>query len=140
MHSEVNERRRLMIEVYSKTFSLKTSIKIVSKKFQVDPATLRVDWSRRHKWPKEVLGQLNDPLLIDFYHLGIHRTLRQIERELTQTTNPSCRVGLLRTKADILFKLLDFQKGDVEKEVLTKRIENLEKALQSSNQKSYWVK
>jgi len=66
----------------------------------------------------------------DLYLLGVHRTLRQIERELPRNPNPSCRVGLLKAKAEILFRLIELRQS-VDSQVLLKRIEDLEKRLDS---------
>lgn len=129
MKGQIKERRVMMADVFVRVWSLKSAVKVVSERFHVSEATVRGDWHRRHKWPKEVFDHVSDPLLSEFYHMGIHRTLRQIESELTQNTNPSCRVGLLKTKAEILFKLMEVQKSIVD-QVLVKRIEAMEKKLE----------
>jgi hypothetical protein len=125
----VNERRRMMVDVYVRTWSLKTVVKVVSERFHVSEAALRIDWNRRHTWPKEVFDHISCPGLIDFYLVGIHRTLRQIEKELTRNTNHSCRVGLLKAKTEVLFKLIEVQQSIVNQEVLMKRLEKLEEKL-----------
>lgn len=118
-----------MANVFVKTLSLKSTINIVSKKFKVNEAALRVDWNRKDTWPTKVLDKVSSPVLRDFYLLAVHRTLRQIERELTQNTNPSARTGLLKCKAEILFKLIQIQQSFVEQDVV-KRIEKMEKKLE----------
>ena len=125
----INERRRTFVEAFVKKWSLNPAIKFVSKKFKVDEATLRVDWSRRKSWPKEVFDQINPSDLIFLYRLGVHRTLQQIEKEYSKTTNPSCRVGLLKTKAQILFKLIAVEQALVDQDLL-KRVEAMEKKLE----------
>ena len=62
--------------------------------------------------------------------MGIHKTLAQIERELIQTTNPNCRVGLLKNKAEILFKLIEVQRSIANEDELKKRIQTLERKLE----------
>ena len=130
MKRQIKDRRTKFTNVYCQTWSIKTAIEVVAKEFNVSEATIRVDWSRRLKWPKEVFENLKDPFLLDVYHQGIHRTLRQVEWQLTKIKNPNCIVGLLKTKADILFKLMDFQKHIINEEKLLTRIENLEKTVQ----------
>ena len=129
MGKQLEYIREFMVDTYTKTLSLKATVKYVSKKLGVSERTLAVDWHRRDKWPKKVFDDVNSPVLRDFYVLAIHRTLRQIEKELTQNTNPSCRVGLLKTKSEILFKLLEVQKYVVEQD-LAKRIGDMEKKLE----------
>ena len=129
MKKTLKERRLMMANSYAKTWSLKSAVKTVSEKYNVNEASLRSDWDRRRTWPKEVFESLSDPVLRECYLLGIHKTLAQIERELNQTTNSSCRVGLLKIKAVILFKLIDTQNG-VSQEVLMEKIESLERKLQ----------
>ena len=126
----------MLVYYFISTWSLKSAAEAVSKRFNVSKETLRVDWHRRNKWLKEVLDHVSSPILSEFYLMGIHRTLQQIEEELTQNTNPNCRVGLLKTKAEILFKLIEIQKSIEYQEVLMKRIENMEKKLQSSESKN----
>jgi hypothetical protein len=127
---DINERRRLMIKVFVKTWSLNSAVRVVSKKFNVRQSALRVDWSRRHQWSKEVFSQISYPFSVDIYLMAIHKTLRQIEAELRCNTNASCRVGLLKTKADILFKLIEIQKSVFCQKDLMERMENLEKKLE----------
>ena len=129
MGNAVNERRALMISIFVKTWSQKTMVDVVSERLHVNKSTLRCDWHRRHNWPPEVFDHISDPILAEFYHIGIHHALRQIEVELGDCTNPSCRVGLLRTKAEILFKLMENQRSVVQEEAMLKRIESVEKKL-----------
>lgn len=129
MRKGLPERRRLLIEIYVKTWSLRKAIEVVSKRFQVSEATLRVDWQRRHTWLKEVSEQLSDSTQSEFYLIGIHETLAQIDRELKQTSNPSCRVGLLKTKIDVLFRLIELQ-NLVDHQALAKRVEEMERKLE----------
>jgi hypothetical protein len=135
------ERRRRFIEIYVKTWSLRKAIEAVSKRFHVNEATLRVDWQRRRTWLDEVFEQLSDPIQNEFYLIGIHKTLAQIERELERTSNPSCRVGLLKTKIDVLFRLIELQ-NFVDSQVLAKRVEEMERKLEflESNQGEDGVK
>jgi len=126
----IDDRRRLMVKVFVRTWSLKSSVKTASKRSGVSEAALRVDWHRSYTWPKEVFCGISDSVMRDFYLLGVHRTLRQIERELVGNANPSCRVGLLKAKAEILFKLIDFQQV-FDNQALLKRIEALEKRLEA---------
>ena len=128
--SEQNLARKELLEKYLQTFSIKEACEATAKKFDTTVAALRMDWYRNKNWPREIFDCLRDPGMIDFYLLGIHRTLSQIEKELATNTNPSCRVGLIRTKADILFKLIEIQKNDNIKD-LTGRVESLEAKLQA---------
>jgi chromosome condensin MukBEF ATPase and DNA-binding subunit MukB len=129
LRKQLFERRRLLIEIYVKTWSLRKAIEVVSKRFQVSEATLRVDWQRRPTWLKEVFEQLSDPTQNEFYLIGIHESLAQIDRELKQTSNPSCRVGLLKTKIDVLFRLVELQ-NLVDNQALAKRVEEMERKLE----------
>jgi hypothetical protein len=124
----VNERRKLMIDVFLKTWSLKSAVKAASTKFHVRETALRVDWGRRPTWPRQVLDYIGNPSCCDLYFLGIHKTLGQIEHELACCTNPSCRVGLLKTKAEIFFKLIEIRRS-AEDEALVKKIEAMESKL-----------
>ena len=118
-----------MIRAFVKTWSIKSAVNIVSKKFKVNEGVLRADWNRRGTWPAEVFDGVTDPAMRNIYLLGVHRTLRQIERELTKNKNPSCRVGLLKAKPEILFKLIEFQEF-FDNQALLKRIDTLEKRLE----------
>ena len=129
MTSQITKRRRALIENYVKTFSLKTAVETVSKRYRVNEAALRVDWQRRKNWPKEVFERLNDFLPTQAYLMAIHRTLAQIENELEKTTNSSCQVGLIKLKIETLFKLYEIQKSN-DYQVLLKRIEPMEKRLE----------
>ena len=66
----------------------------------------------------------------NLYHQGIHRTLRQIEWQLTKITNQNCLVGLFKIKVDILVKLMDVQKHISYEEILLSRIDNIEKTVE----------
>ena len=129
MRRQLLERRRTLIKIYTKTWSLKEAIETVSKQFQASEATLRVDWQRRHTWLKEVFPQLSDPILSEFYLIGIHETLAQIDREFKRTSNSSCRVGLLKTKMDVLFRLIELQ-NLADNQALAKRVEEMERKLE----------
>jgi hypothetical protein len=119
----------MMVSIFVKTWSLKQTVDVVSERLHVSKGSLRGDWHRRHRWPKEVFDQISDPILSEFYHIGIHQALRQIEVELCDCKNPSCRVGLLRAKAEILFKLMEVQRSIVQDEAVMKRIESMEEEL-----------
>ena len=120
----------MLLEVFIRTWSLKSAAKTVSRKFEVGEGALRADWNRRGSWPAEVFEGISDSPMRYIYLLGIHGTLRQIERELSVNPNPSCRVGLLKTKSEILFKLIEVQRS-FDNEVLLQRIEAMEKRLES---------
>jgi chromosome condensin MukBEF ATPase and DNA-binding subunit MukB len=111
LRKQLFERRRLLIEIYVKTWSLRKAIEVVLKRF------------------KEVFEQLSDPTQNEFYLIGIHESLAQIDRELEQTSNPSCRVGLLKTKIDVLFRLVELQ-NLVDNQALAKRVEEMERKLE----------
>ena len=140
MKKEVEQRRKNMISDYVKTWSLKETVKINSKKYNVSEEALRMDWSRRKSWPKKVFENL-DEVSCEFYVLAVHNTLNQIEKELSQTSNPSCRVGLLKTKVQILFKLIEIKKS-LSDQALLRRIERMEKKLEvlESGKKNFEVK
>ena len=129
MKSRIQERREFLLQAYVETLSVKKAVQTCAKEYNVSEETVRSDWRRRRKWQKNTLNSVRDPILFDIYYLGIHRTLLQIERELTQNSNPSCRVGLLKAKAEILFKLMDVQETIVHQEILMNRIRKMEKRL-----------
>ena len=66
----------------------------------------------------------------NLYHQGIHRTLRQIEWQLTKITNQNCLVGLFKIKVDILVKLMDVQKHISYEENLLSRIDDIKKTVE----------
>lgn len=119
----------MLAQVFIRTWSLKSAVKTVSKKFKASEDALRADWNRRDSWPAEIFEGISASAMRDIYLLGVHRTLRQIERELAGNPNPSCRVGLLKEKAEILFKLIELQRS-IDNQVLLKRIEAVEKKLE----------
>jgi len=125
---DVQERRVYWVRIYCRTLSLKAAFEATSEKFHVSIPVLRVDWSRRDRWPKEIFENVTDPVLIYIYLLGIHRTLQQTELLLSKTTNDNCRVGALKLKADSLFKLINLQKSIMVEGIL-ERLENMERTL-----------
>ena len=125
MKSRISKRRAALVEAFVRTWSVKSAVKVVSKKFNVSEAALRTDWYKRDTWSPEVFDGVTDSAMRDVYLLGVHRTLRQIEYELANNENPSCRVGLLKAKAEIFFKLIELQEF-FDNQVLLKRIEALE--------------
>lgn len=133
--SNILDRREAFISYYYRTFSLKAALEATSQKFNISVSTLRVDWARRDNWPKHVFKNVTDPVLNFIYRLGIHRTLQQTELLLSETTNDNCRVGALKLKADILFKLINLQKSITIERVL-ERLENLESKLEILDQKN----
>ena len=134
MRRQTKERRMKFTDIYCRTWSLKAAIEITSKRFNVSEATLRTDWSRRGKWLKEVSEYLSDPNLMSIGDMGIRRTLQQIEVFIAETSNDNCKLGALKHKTKILFKLKEAQRSKAAEEFLKKeileRLENLERKIE----------
>ena len=59
----------------------------------------------------------------------VAKNREDFEKEFEKTANSSCRVGLLKLKVEILFKLYEVQRSN-DYQVLLKRIEPIEKRLE----------
>lgn len=84
-----------------------------------------MDWNRRGNWPKEIFESVTDPILTPLYILEIRETLRQNEKVINKAKNPNCELGAIRTKFDVLFKLIKLQSSTSLEKIL-ERLEKLE--------------
>lgn len=124
--SKIQERRRYFVYVLTRTLSLKAALEATSQKFGVSVPVLRVDWSRHSRWPREFFEKLDDVILEELCQQAIIRTLHQTELITGQSENPSCQLGALKLKANMLFKLRSILEEKVDKKMLIERIEKLE--------------
>jgi len=129
--SDIQERRKYFVMIYVRTASLKAALEATYAKFGVSVPVLRVDWNRRDKWPEEILENANDPVLMDIYDLGIRRTLQQTELFIAETDNPNCKLGGLKLKFNILFKLKESVAEKIFKQEILERLANLEKKFEN---------
>ena len=126
--AEIYKRRTSFVRDYCRFLSLKDAFEATSEKFNVSVSTLRMDWSRRDSWPKEILEDINDSSLISIYKKEICRTLTRTEIMMGTTNNDNCRLGAMKLRIETLFKLIKLQKS-VDLEDVLEKVENLEKKL-----------
>jgi len=124
--SEIQKRRQYFLHILIRTLSLKAALESTSQKFGVSVPVLRVDWSRKSKWPRELFNSIDDPIFEELCRLAIIKTLQQTELVISQSENPNCQLGALKLKANMLFKLRSILEEKIDKKLLIERIEKLE--------------
>jgi hypothetical protein len=128
---DIQERRKYFVHTLVRTISLRSALEATSQKFGVSIPVLRVDWSRRSKWPRELFDAIDDPVFEELCQLAIIKTLRQIERIIVQNENPNCQLGALKLKTTILFKLRRILQEKIDQKLLIERVNELEEKVKS---------
>ena len=126
--AKIFERRVYFVRCLCRFLSLKDALEVTASKFKVRVSTLRMDWSRRDSWPKEILEEVNDTSRISVYKKEICRTLAQTEYLIGTTKNDNCKLGATKLRISTLLKLIQLENSCKWKE-LWEKVETLENQL-----------
>ena len=125
MNKQVRERREFMVQEYNRTQSEKKAIESTSKKFKANKNSLYVDWSRRNNWLNEVVNLKNSCYIIQQLLKEALKTLQEIDKLASEADNDNCRLGALKLRVNVIFKLIDVYRT-YDNEELRERIKKLE--------------
>ena len=129
MKTEIRERRIFMMEEYGRSLSEKEAIEATAKKFKVNKGSLYTDWSRRENWLNEIVDLKDSSNMIRQLVFEIYRSLQGITKLSENADNDNCKLGALKLRIKVLFKLVDLYRT-YDNEELRQRVEQLEEIVE----------